>query len=64
MRTVRRNSRPGRLASTQKQALAGSHATLAGHPAYNTDALCADLHRFAYHLSTGDGEERFGEPTP
>jgi hypothetical protein len=44
--------------------LAGSLTTFAGHPAYNTDALCADLHRFAYHLSTGDGEELFGEPTP
>jgi hypothetical protein len=44
--------------------LAGSLTTFAGHPAYNTDALRADLHRFAYYLSAGDGDELFGEPTP
>jgi hypothetical protein len=35
-----------------------------GHPAYNTEALCADLHRFAFLLRASDGEELFGEPTP
>jgi hypothetical protein len=35
-----------------------------GHPAYDTDALCADLRRFAFLLGETDGEELFGEPTP
>ncbi|MGD0376441.1 MAG: hypothetical protein ABSB01_17895 [Streptosporangiaceae bacterium] len=35
------------LSGSQKQALADSLTAFAGHPAYNTDALCADLHRFA-----------------
>jgi len=37
--------------------------TFVGHPAYNTDTLCADLHRFAFLLGAGDGEDLFGEPT-
>ena len=52
------------LAGSQKQALADSLTTFVGHPAYNTQALCADLHRFAYLLGVSDGEELFGEPTP
>jgi hypothetical protein len=52
------------LSGSQKQALAGSLTAFVGHPAYNTDALCADLHRFAFLLGVSDGEELFGEPTP
>jgi hypothetical protein len=52
------------LSGSQKQTLADSFATFVGHPAYNTDALCADLHRFAFLLGTTDGEELFGEATP
>ena len=43
---------------------ADSFAAFIGHPAYNTDTLCADLHRFAFLLGASDGEELFGEPTP
>ena len=53
----------GWLSGSQKQALAESFTAFVGHPAYNTDALCADLHRFAFLLGTSDGEELFGEPT-
>ncbi len=52
------------LSGSQKQVLAGSLAAFVGHPAYNTEALCADLHRFAFLLGASDGEELFGEPTP
>jgi hypothetical protein len=52
------------LSGSQKQALADSFAAFVGHPAYNTDALRADLHRFAFLLGASDGEELFGEPTP
>ena len=52
------------LSGSQKQTLAGSFAAFIGHPAYNTDALCADLRRFAFLLGASDGEELFGEPTP
>ena len=52
------------LSGSQKQTLASSFAAFAGHPAYNTDALCADLRRFAFLLGASDGEELFGEPTP
>jgi len=51
------------LSGSHKQALAGSFTAYVGHPAYNTDALCADLHRFAFLLGASDGEELFGEPT-
>jgi hypothetical protein len=50
------------LSSSQEQTLRESLATFVGHPAYDTGALRADLHRFAFLL--GDGEELFGEPTP
>jgi len=52
------------LSSSQKQALAGSLTAFVGHPAYNTEALCADLHHFVFLLGVSDGEELFGEPTP
>ena len=52
------------LSGSQKPALAGSLAAFTGHPAYNTDSLCADLHRFVFLLGVSDGEELFGEPTP
>jgi hypothetical protein len=52
------------LSGSQKQALADSLTAFAGHPAYNTDTLGADLHRFAFLLGVSDGEELFGEPTP
>jgi hypothetical protein len=52
------------LSGSQKQALADSFTAFVGHPAYNTDALCADLHRFVFLLGISDGEELFGEPTP
>ena len=52
------------LSSSQKQTLASSLSAFAGHPAYKTGTLCADLHRFAFLLGASDGEELFGEPTP
>ena len=52
------------LAGSQKQILHESFAAFVGHPAYDTDALRADLHRFAFLLGASDGEELFGEPTP
>jgi hypothetical protein len=52
------------LAGSQKHALADSLTAFVGHPAYTTEALCADLHRFAFLLGISDGEELFGEPTP
>ena len=51
------------LSGSQKQTLASSFAAFAGHPAYNTDTLCADLHRFVFLLGVSDGEELFGEAT-
>ena len=52
------------LSGSQKQALADSFAAFVGHPAYNTDALCADLHRFAFLLGETDGAELFGQAAP
>ena len=54
----------GWLSGSQKQALEQSLATFAGHPAYTTDTLRADLHRLAFLLGASDGEELFGEPAP
>ena len=54
----------GWLSGSQKQTLADSFAEFAGHPAYNTGTLRADLHRFTLLLGASDGEELFGEPTP
>ena len=51
------------LSGSQKQILDESFAAFVGHPAYDTDALRADLHRFAFLLGASDGEELFGEPT-
>jgi hypothetical protein len=52
------------LSGSQKQTLADSFTAFVGHPAYHTDALCADLHRFVFLLGISDGEELFGEPAP
>jgi hypothetical protein len=52
------------LPGNHKQTLAGSFAAFAGHPAYSTSSLCADLHRFVFLLGSSHGEELFGEPTP
>jgi hypothetical protein len=52
------------LSGSQKQALHESFAAFVGHPAYNTDTLCADLRRFVFLLGASDGEELFGEPAP
>jgi hypothetical protein len=52
------------LTGSQKQILADSFAAFVSHPAYDTDTLCADLHRFAFLLGETDGQELFGEPTP
>jgi len=52
------------LSGSQKQALHDSFAAFVGHPAYNTDTLCADLRRFVFPLGASDGEELLGEPAP
>ena len=52
------------LSGSQKQILDDSFAAFVGHPAYNTDTLRADLHRFTFLLGASDSEELFGEPTP
>jgi hypothetical protein len=54
----------GWLSGSQKPVFGKSLAAYVGHPAYNVDDLCADLHRFAFLLGETDGEELFGEPTP
>jgi hypothetical protein len=54
----------GWLSGSQKQALAQSFTAFVGHPAYNTDTLCADLRRYAFLPGASDGEELFGEPAP
>jgi hypothetical protein len=51
------------LSGSPEQTLADSLADFVGHPAYNTEALCAGLHRFAFLLGASDGEELCGEPT-
>ena len=52
------------LSGNQKQLLADSFAAFVGHPAHNTNALCADPHRFAFLPGETDGEEPFGQATP
>ena len=52
------------LSGSQEQGLAESMAAFVGHPAYNTQALRAGLHRFVFLLGVSDGEELFSEPTP
>ena len=54
----------GWLSGSQKPVLGNSLAAYVGHPAYTTEVLCADLHRFAFLLGETDGEELFGEPAP
>jgi hypothetical protein len=54
----------GWLSGSQKQILTNSLAAFVGHPAYDTEALRADLHRFIFLLGVSDGEELFGEQTP
>ena len=51
------------LSGSQKHALAESFTAFAGHPAYDTGSLRADLQRFIFLLGASDGEELFGEPT-
>ena len=46
----------------QKPTLDHSLATFAGHTAYNTDQLRADLHRFVFLLGISDGEQLYSEP--
>ena len=50
------------LSGGQKPTLDHSLATFAGHTAYNTDQLRADLHRFVFLLGISDGEQLFSEP--
>jgi hypothetical protein len=45
------------LSGSQQQALEESLAAFVGHPAYNTQALRSDLHRFVFLLGASDGEE-------
>jgi hypothetical protein len=52
------------LSGSQKPALNQSLAAFVGHPAYSTETLCADLHRFAFLPGETDGEDLFGAPTP
>ena len=54
----------GWLSGSQKQILTESLAAFVGRPAYDTETVCADLHRFVFLLGVSDGEELFGEPTP
>ena len=49
---------------SQQQTLNDSLTAFIGHPAYDTNNLAADLHRFVFLLGLNDGEELFGEPTP
>jgi hypothetical protein len=46
------------------QTLADSFTGFIGHPAYNTDTLRADLHRFAFLLGASDGEETLRRADP
>jgi hypothetical protein len=52
------------LSGSHKPALGESLAAYAGHPAYNADSPCADLHRFAFLPGASDGEEFFGKAAP
>jgi hypothetical protein len=52
------------LSGSENPVLRDSLTAFVGHPAYNTDTLCADLHRFAFLLGETDGEQLFGKPTP
>ena len=52
------------LSGSQQQTLTDSLTAFIGHPAYDTNNLAADLHRFVLLLGLNDGEQLFGEPTP
>ena len=52
------------LSGSQQQTLNDSLDTFVGHPAYDTNNLAADLHRFVFLLGLNDGEQLSGEPTP
>ena len=52
------------LSGRQKHALAESFAAFVGHPAYNTDTLCADPHRLVFLLGASNGEGLSGQPAP
>jgi hypothetical protein len=44
--------------------LGASLLAFIGHPAYGTQQLQDDLHRFAFLLGGNDGEPLFGHPRP
>ena len=44
--------------------LGASLLAYVGHPAYGTQQLQDDLHRFAFLLGGNDGEPLFGHPQP
>lgn len=44
--------------------LSASLLAFVGHPAYGTQQLQDDLHRFAFLLGGNDGEPLFGHPQP
>jgi hypothetical protein len=44
--------------------LGASLLAFVGHPAYGTQQLQDDLHRFAFLLGGNDGEPLFGHPQP
>ena len=52
------------LSGSQQQTLTDSLTAFIGHPAYDTNNLAADLHRFFFLLGLNDSEQLFGEPTP
>jgi hypothetical protein len=54
----------GWLSGSRKQVLDQSFTAFVGHPDYGTDALSADLRRFAFLLGASDSEELLGEATP
>jgi hypothetical protein len=54
----------GWLSGSQKPVLGKSLTAYVGHPAYTTEILRADLHRFAFLLGETDGEELSGESAP
>ena len=56
-------SSPTGCPAARNRSSTDSLASFVGHPAYNTDTLRADLHRFAFLPGASDGEELFGEPT-
>jgi hypothetical protein len=52
------------LSGNQRQTLTESFAAFMGeNPAYTSDDLCSDLHRFVFLLGASDGEKLFGDLT-